>query len=213
MIRGSNTRRLLMTLMASAAGTLPLSAQTGHTSAVTLHAEVGKLESVVSTDANAYEITTSIPAQSHTGVSVNRTYETNYTTLVEGLGSVMDVGEIPQSANGSIVVVDFVEGDQGPLAKRIHFTGDREILATRGTIKSIDREDHVLVLQDPRGEEKQMRLDFGYGATIDSKQGLLAPSDLKAGQEATVYYSEPTTPELFPEEPDIGIARLVFRTG
>lgn len=185
-----NRRSLAASLAALMLCALPLSAQVagegGAASMTVRHAEIGTLAGV---DAHGV-ITTSYP----TGDAeyAHRTYRSGPTTAVEGLGGIMSVNEIPATAYGRVVVVEFTQGPnmERPMAQRLQFPTAREIEVTRGTIVGIDQENHRLTLANVDGFSR-MDLGIGYGVTIDSNtEGILELDDLAYGQQVAVYYAD-----------------------
>ena len=209
MRRYRNTLTALLAAVVFAPGASVLSAQGMPLMAE--HAEIGTLERVTKTGFDL-EVTIELPKDAWGEEFVHRTYETGVSTQVEGLGSIMDVEDIPPAATGSIVVVTFVRDGSDLVAKSIRFTGDREILVTQGTIERVDHEDRMLVLRDLEGQRERFNLDFGYGAAIDSDRGLISSSQLDAGHEYTVYYAEPPVLETSNRDADVRIARVLTET-
>jgi len=161
------------------------------------HAEIGTLESI---DFDNERIVT---ATATDGETVFRTFETTTTTGVRGLGDVMEVSEISSNMYGRLVVVEFTTEDGKATAQRLQFPDATEIEVTRGLVSSIDEESNMLTLAYAPGPDK-IDLAFGYGATIDSPEGLLDLDELELGQEVTVYYDATR---------DVGIAYLLYQTG
>lgn len=202
-------RTILGSLAIVVVGVLPLSAQEGSPgrgSAVVEHAEIGRLEAMGRH--NDRIVIGRPPDNRPYGDDVHWSFATDSRTRIQGLGDVMNVDEIPQDAMGSVAIVTFVPGgDQGPVARRVYFPVGEEIRVTHGRITGIDREDHVLFLETPGGSEERFNIGLGPGATIDSNRGLLSASDLRAGQEITIYHSHRGGPVF-----DAGVAAgyLVF---
>ena len=159
---------------------------TAQSSSMDRHAEVGRLEAV---DDRTDRIVTALPLPSDE--AVYRSYDTDFDTNVVGLGEVMAVEDIPENAVDNVVVVTFVPGEDRSLAKSLYFPDETEVLESTGIIERIDRDESVLVITSPEGEER-FDLGIGPGATIDSNEGLLSASDLQVGQQVSVYHAEPT---------------------
>ena len=66
-------------------------------------------------------------------------FATNDRTLIQGLGDVMEVEDIPQAAMGSVALVTFAPGDERPVATRVYFPapgpGAEEIRLTRERLR------------------------------------------------------------------------------
>jgi len=156
------------------------------------HAEIGTLAAVgydnqrivveYPRDMSEYLATT---APSYTS------YATNPTTLVQGLGEKMDVKDLSSDDLNRIVIVTFKPGDEQPMAESITFPLATRIRATHGTVRSVDNAEHRLTLETPNGRDESFALDEGFGAQIDSNEGLLEVSDLQKGQQVIVYYAGP----------------------
>ncbi|MGD8280364.1 MAG: hypothetical protein PVF90_03110 [Gemmatimonadota bacterium] len=172
------------TLLLSA---LPLSAQEGAMDLpdAVAHAEIGVVESI---DFVSNTIRTAYPMSS--GEEAVRTFKAGQTTLVEGRGGIHQFSELTSRAFGHVAVVEFVrDEDGGAFARRIQFPSTRTIRMTQGTIKSVDEANHQLTLATAAGTE-ELNVDMGYGATIDSKEGLLELDALQSGQRITVYFTD-----------------------
>lgn len=193
------------TLLLSA---LPLAAQEGamdvDLSDANTHAEIGVLES---TDFVANTVTTRMKAAD--GTEVRRTYTAMPITEVDGRGGVMQFPELTSKSFGRVVIVEFVPGEDHPVARRLFFPATRTVRMTQGTIESVDRADQELTLSTPEGEG-EIDLGMGYGPTIDSPYGLLQLDDLEAGQDITVYYSDSAMDEAGLEG-NGNAAYLIFR--
>lgn len=154
-------------------------------SATVEHAEIGRLEAI---DLNSDRVVTALPVQEG-DVTVYRSYDTNFDTNISGLGDVMGVGSIPQTALDNVVVVTFVPGQDRALATSLYFPDEREVAETHGVVEEVRREGNVLVVSTDEVVE-EFDVGVGPGARIDSNEGLLAPSDLEVGQEVTVYHGD-----------------------
>lgn len=101
----------------------------------------------------------------------------------------MEVGNIPQATMDNVVVVTFVPGEDRPLATSLYFPDEQKVAETHGVVEEAPGEDNLLVVSTDQAEE-EFALDIGPGASIDSNEGVLAPSDLQAGHEVTVYHAD-----------------------
>ncbi len=187
----------LTTILAGTAATLPLSAQSQGEGGASMsesgaqHAEIGTLEAV---GYHNDRVVIEYPHEAQypgTRVPSYRSFATRPSTLVEGLGSISDVEDIPATATGQIVVVTFTPGNERPMADRITFPAATRIRATHGTVESVDPASHEMTIEDTNGKEQRFALDQGFGVQIDSNDGLLDVSDLQKGQDVTVYYARP----------------------
>lgn len=177
------------------AGSRPLTAQEGGegpSAPAMEHAEIGTLEAM---GLHNDRIVVALPTEDPTAEPIYRTFVTDFDTDVDGLGAVMRVGEIPQAATDNVVVVSFVRGEERPRATRLYFPDEQTVRIAHGTIESIDGEGETFVLTTPEGRQERYDVGVGPGAPIDSNEGLLSFSDLRVGQEVTVYHAEtPGTP-------------------
>lgn len=209
-IDANRSRALLSSLAMLAVCVLPLSAQSqvGEGRAEPMrHAEIGRL---VGTDPDI-TITTEFPTEGTAG-QVHRKFRTGPTTLVEGLGGIMEAREIPADVQGRIVIVEFEANggaNQPPMADRLQFPIARTIRVTRGSIVGMDMKAHRMTIKNEQGEQ-QMLLDIGHGVTIDDLQeGIVGVDDLQVGQNVVVYFDQPSG--LGHGRDDAGIAYLITR--
>jgi len=186
---------------------LSLAAQEGATEMADAkaHAEIGVVESI---DFVANTITTEMTTAA--GDKAMRTFMTEPTTGVDGLGGTMQFGELTSRTYGQVVVVEFVPGEDHPLARRLFFPATRNIRMSQGTIASIDEADQELILSTLEGPA-EVNVGIGYGPVIDSPYGLLDLDDLDVGQEITVYYSDTPMDEAGLVGSEKGAAYLIFR--
>jgi hypothetical protein len=200
-------------LLAALAGPRMLSAQSegeGGASTPQQHAEVGTLEAI---GYQNQRIVVEYPHESTqyptTPPRSYRSFATNDATPVQGLGEVSDVKDMTQDALNKVVVVTFTEGGEVPTASRITFPDATRIRVTHGTVQSADAA--MLDLKEAGGQERRFDLDAGAGVEVDSNQGLLEPSDLKQGQDVTVYYARPESPAGAKQLPET--AYVIFERG
>lgn len=169
------------------AGALPVSAQQSEGGAMARpveHAELGLLEAV---GQYSHRIVIALPGETMATSKGYQSYDTNGETLVEGMGSMMEVNDALSEHVDQPVIVTYVDRGEHFLAKRINFTADRMIRETHGTIQSLDHDRHTMVIKNADGT-RTIDLDSDAGAVIDSNQGLLSTSDLRVGQQVTVEY-------------------------
>ena len=168
-------------------GAMPVLAQQtegGGSPGAVEHAEIGLLEAV---GGQSHRIVIALPGETTCNKTGYQSYDTNDQTLVEGLGSVMSVNDALGEQAGKVVSVTYVDNGEHYVAKRVNFAEDEEIHQTRGTIQSTNPRDKSIVIQTAKGRNERVDLGAGAGALIDSDQGLIRDSDLRAGQEVTVY--------------------------
>jgi len=183
------TPSITLSLCALLVAALPVAGQEGavnHPAAVE-HAQLGVLEAV---GVGNNRVIIALPGKLEEG-AIDRDYEsfdTNEETLVQGLGSLIRVNGSLAPYVGDVVVVRYVERGEHFVAKRVDFMSDRAVHETRGVISSIDQQKKVMVLKNAEGGEETMYLGEGAGAVIDSNIGLRRFSDLRSGQEVTVYF-------------------------
>jgi len=169
------------------AGAFPVSAQQSEGGAMPRpveHAELGLLEAV---GQYSHRIVLALPGETSADRKAYQSYETNEETLVEGMGSIMQVNDELSEDVDHVVVVTYVDRGEHFLAKRINFAADDVIRETHGTIQDLNRDDRTMVVKNADGTER-MDLGSGAGAVIDGNRGLLSISDLRVGQQVTVEY-------------------------
>jgi hypothetical protein len=185
------TSAIILTLATLAVGVQQIAAQEGSApvaaNSLVEHAQLGLLEAV-GVDNNRIIIALSGRVEPGAENPPYESFDTNALTEVEGLGSIMRVSSALAQYEGNVVVVTYVNRGQHFLAKRIDFTPDRQIHATRGSIVRVDRDARAVVMRNATGVEETIHLSDGEMPAIDSNSGLKHLSDLRPGQQLTVYY-------------------------
>ena len=151
------------------------------------HAQLGILEAV---GVGSNRVIIALPGEVEAGAedAAYESYDTNDQTLVQGLGAITKVNSSLAPYEGNVVIVRYVTQGEHFLARRIDFTPDRAIHVSKGGIQHVDMQARTILLRSSKGTEETFSLGTGPGAVIDSATGLRAFSDLRAGQQVTVYF-------------------------
>lgn len=185
-------RTMLTTIAMLLVGAASLSAQTHGAAGMAAmdradHAEIGTIEAIGS---STNRVAIALPSWSRDlGERATRVFDTNDLTAVEGLGSMRDVAGLREHVGG-VVVIRYVRGGDRPLAKEITFVGPGEIRETHGYLTDIKPKEGRLALRNPAGLEERMLLGDIDRTPIDTGRGLVTLSDLRMGDDVTVYFLE-----------------------